>query len=188
MHRRGAQMGRCQQVPRRQFGRVDHGRLLPSTESRHTHHCALPYAKVPRALAALHRCDAWPGAKLLFEFLVLTAVCTEEARGALTRGAFARGSSTSTRGPDAYCNLRRVVCAIPRRARLPGIGGPVHLAAWYVPGAVKKIRRTLKLPSSRSSTMCSVPFPPPMASGRDAYARNEGTRTNDMLASRSGPA
>ena len=57
--------------------------LLPSTESRHTHHRALPYAEVPRALAAVRRCDAWPGTKLLFEFLVLTAVRTEEARGAL---------------------------------------------------------------------------------------------------------
>ena len=57
--------------------------LLPSTESRHTHHRALPYAEVPRALAAVRQCDAWPGTKLLFEFLVLTAVRTAEARGAL---------------------------------------------------------------------------------------------------------
>lgn len=57
--------------------------LFPSTESRHTHHRALPYAEVPRALAAVRQCDAWPGTKLLFEFLVLTAVRTAEARGAL---------------------------------------------------------------------------------------------------------
>ena len=52
-----------------------------------------------------------------------------------TRGAFAHGRSKSTRSPDAYFNLRLVVCAIPRRARLPGIGGPVHLPAWYIPAA-----------------------------------------------------
>ena len=57
--------------------------LVPSTESRHTHHRALPYAEVPRALAAVRRCDAWPGTKLLFEFLALRAVRTEEVRGAL---------------------------------------------------------------------------------------------------------
>ena len=45
-------------------------------------HPALPYADVSEALAIVRGCDAWTGTKLLLEFLVLTAVRTNEARQA----------------------------------------------------------------------------------------------------------
>ena len=47
------------------------------------HHRALPFQDVPVALARVRACDAWIGTRLLFEYLVLTAVRTNEARGAL---------------------------------------------------------------------------------------------------------
>ena len=45
-------------------------------------HRALPYAQVSDALAIVRGCDAWVGKTLLLEFLVLTAVRTNEARQA----------------------------------------------------------------------------------------------------------
>ena len=47
------------------------------------HHRALPYGEVPAAVARVRSSDAWPGTRLLVEFLVLTLVRTNEARGAL---------------------------------------------------------------------------------------------------------
>ena len=47
------------------------------------HHRALAFQDVPGALARVRTCDAWLGTRLLLEFLVLTAVRTNEARGAL---------------------------------------------------------------------------------------------------------
>ena len=47
------------------------------------HHPALPHAQVCAALAAVRACDAWQADRLVLEFLVLTAVRSGEARGAL---------------------------------------------------------------------------------------------------------
>ena len=46
------------------------------------HHRALPHADVPAALDKVRRSDVWIGARLAFEFLVLTAVRGAEALGA----------------------------------------------------------------------------------------------------------
>ena len=51
----------------------------PST----THHRALPFDILPAALARVRSSGVWPGTRLLMEFLVLTVVRTNEARGAL---------------------------------------------------------------------------------------------------------
>ena len=45
-------------------------------------HRALPHAEVRGALDAVERCDAWPGTRLAFRFLVLTAARSGEVRGA----------------------------------------------------------------------------------------------------------
>ena len=47
------------------------------------HHRALPHARVGAALDAVRVCDAWEGYRLVFEFLVLAAVRSGEARGAV---------------------------------------------------------------------------------------------------------
>ncbi len=46
------------------------------------HRAALPHGEVAAAVAAVQRSAAWVGAKLAFEFLVLTAARSGEARGA----------------------------------------------------------------------------------------------------------
>ncbi len=46
------------------------------------HRAALPHGEVAAAVAAVQRSDAWLGTKLAFEFLVLTAARSGEARGA----------------------------------------------------------------------------------------------------------
>lgn len=47
------------------------------------HHRALPHAQVADAMALVREPEAWLGIRLLFLFLVLTAVRSNEARGAL---------------------------------------------------------------------------------------------------------
>ena len=56
--------------------------VSPSAIVSDGHHRALPYAQVSEALALVRGCDVWTGTRLLLEFLVLTAVRTNEARGA----------------------------------------------------------------------------------------------------------
>ena len=56
--------------------------VTPSDVVSDKHHRALPYAQVSDALAIVRGCDAWVGTRLLLEFLVLTAVRTNEARQA----------------------------------------------------------------------------------------------------------
>ena len=46
-------------------------------------HRALPYAEVPEAVTRIRGSDCWIGSRLLFEFVVLTAVRSNEGRGAL---------------------------------------------------------------------------------------------------------
>ena len=53
---------------------------LPRMGARPRHHRALPYAEVPAAVAAVRASAAWRGAKLAFEFLVLTAARSGEVR------------------------------------------------------------------------------------------------------------
>ena len=55
---------------------------MPDISTKVEHHRALPYGEVPCALASVRASDAWIGTRLFFEFLVLTAVRTNEARGA----------------------------------------------------------------------------------------------------------
>ena len=56
--------------------------VSPSDVVSDENHQALPYAQVAEALAIVRGCDAWTGTRLLLEFLVLTAVRTNEARQA----------------------------------------------------------------------------------------------------------
>ena len=56
--------------------------VTPDISTKVEHHRALPYAEVPSALASVRASDAWIGTRLFFEFLVLTAVRTNEVRGA----------------------------------------------------------------------------------------------------------
>ena len=56
--------------------------LLPGALPESEYHRALPYEQVP-ALDRARVADRWIGERLLLEFLVLTAVRTNEARGAL---------------------------------------------------------------------------------------------------------
>ena len=56
--------------------------VSPSDVVSDENHQALPYAQVAEALAIVRGCDAWVGTRLLLEFLVLTAVRTNEARQA----------------------------------------------------------------------------------------------------------
>ena len=58
------------------------GAALPKVEARPVHQRALPHAEVGAALAAVRRTGAAPAAKLAFEFMVLTAVRSGEARHA----------------------------------------------------------------------------------------------------------
>ena len=57
--------------------------LMPGKPPPSDYHPALPYAQVPAALARARASERWIGERLLLEFLVLTAVRTNEARGAL---------------------------------------------------------------------------------------------------------
>ena len=56
--------------------------VTPSHFVSDENHRALPYAQVSEALAIVRGCDAWIGTRFLLEFLVLTAVRTNEAREA----------------------------------------------------------------------------------------------------------
>ena len=56
--------------------------VTPDISTKVEHHRALPYAEVSSALASVRASDAWIGTRLFFEFLVLTAVRTNEVRGA----------------------------------------------------------------------------------------------------------
>ena len=56
--------------------------VLPRRRAPVKHHRALHYAEVPSAIARVRATSAWPGTKLAFEFLVLTAARSGEARGA----------------------------------------------------------------------------------------------------------
>ena len=58
------------------------GAALPKVDARPVHQRALPHAEVGAALAAVRRTGAAPAAKLAFEFMVLCAVRSGEARGA----------------------------------------------------------------------------------------------------------
>ena len=55
---------------------------LPKNGKPKTHRRVLPYAKVAGAIMRVRQSDALPATKLLFEFLVLTAGCSLEVRGA----------------------------------------------------------------------------------------------------------
>ena len=57
-------------------------KVMPDISTKVEHHRALPYGEVPCALASVSASDAWIGTRLFLEFLVLTAVRTNEARGA----------------------------------------------------------------------------------------------------------
>ena len=56
------------------------GAALPRVDARPVHQRALPYAEVGAALAAVRRTDAPPAAQLAFEFMVLCAGRSGEAR------------------------------------------------------------------------------------------------------------
>ena len=58
------------------------GAALSKVEARPVHQRALPHAEVGAALGAVRRTGAAPAAKLAFEFMVLCAVRSGEARGA----------------------------------------------------------------------------------------------------------
>ena len=58
------------------------GTVLPKNGKTVKHHAALPYAAVPAALAKLHEGNAYRGAVLALEFLVLTAARSGEVRKA----------------------------------------------------------------------------------------------------------
>ncbi len=56
--------------------------VLPRRRAPVKHHRALPYGEVAEAIARVRASAAWTGTKLAFEFLVLTAARSGEARGA----------------------------------------------------------------------------------------------------------
>ena len=56
------------------------GAALPKNGAPPRHHRALPYAEVPVALRAVRGSGAWLATKLCFEYLVLTATRSSEAR------------------------------------------------------------------------------------------------------------
>ena len=56
--------------------------LPPANGHTKRHHAALPFAKVPRAIAKIRETDGGQSAKLALEFLVLTASRSGEVRGA----------------------------------------------------------------------------------------------------------
>lgn len=58
------------------------GAALPKHNGRKKHFKALPYAEVGQAIAKVQGSGGWPGVRLAFEFLVLTAVRTKEVREA----------------------------------------------------------------------------------------------------------
>ena len=60
--------------------------VMPLKPSKSQNHKALPYQQVLDALARVRVADRWIGERLLLEFLVLTAVRTNEARGATLVG------------------------------------------------------------------------------------------------------
>ena len=55
---------------------------LPKNGGTHKHQRALPHGQVAGALAKVRECEAWKGARLALEFLVLTAVRSSEVCGA----------------------------------------------------------------------------------------------------------
>ena len=56
--------------------------VLPKVRRQPEHHKSLPYAEVPMALRKIELSTALPVTRLCFRFLILTAVRSEEARGA----------------------------------------------------------------------------------------------------------
>lgn len=55
---------------------------LPQSGTRKQHLKALPHSEVARAMARVRAADAWPGTRLAFQFLVLTAARASEVRNA----------------------------------------------------------------------------------------------------------
>lgn len=56
------------------------GAALPKTSRRVEHHRAIPFADVGAAITTIRDSRAWPGTKLAFEFLTLTATRSGETR------------------------------------------------------------------------------------------------------------
>ena len=75
------------------------GAALPHNGVRRRHHPALPYAEVAGAIATVRASGAYPATVLAFEFLVLTACRSGEARGA--RRAVGRGGPGAPKMADS---------------------------------------------------------------------------------------
>ena len=109
------------------------GAALPKVDARPVHQRALPHAEVGAALATVRRTGAAPAAKLAFEFMVLCAVRSGEARGAawdevdLDRAVWTLPAARMKAGrehrvplsPRALGVLREAGRARLRRARVP---------------------------------------------------------------------
>ncbi len=63
-------------------GEAVNGALDPMPRLVHGHHAALPWRDVPAAIATIRDSEAWLSTRLAFEFLILTAARSGEARGA----------------------------------------------------------------------------------------------------------
>lgn len=76
---RQAQEGRYPRLPLGQSGGPDAVESLPQVKQ---HHLALPYAQVPSALSLVWDSTAHTLAKLVLEFMVLTAARSGQVRNA----------------------------------------------------------------------------------------------------------
>ncbi|MDE0304388.1 MAG: integrase arm-type DNA-binding domain-containing protein [Albidovulum sp.] len=92
--------------------------LLPNSPRARSSHRAIPHAEVADAVRAVLASRAWPGTRIAFAFLVLTACRSGEARGAENREIDRRGEIWTIPGRRAKSG---------RRHRVPLSTGARHL-------------------------------------------------------------
>ena len=103
------------------------GAALPTNGGKAKHQRALPHAKVREALAKVRGSQAWPGTKLAFEFLVLTAARSGEVRGA-------RWEEVDTEARTWTVPADRMKGGVPHRVPLSDAALAVLEAARELPG------------------------------------------------------
>ena len=113
---------------------------LPKDSSPAGHHRALPHAEVGAALRAIRESDAWTATKLCFEFLVLTAARSGEAREAtwnevdlLSRTWEIPGSRTKSGRPHRVPLSVRALKVVEEARQLTGGSGLLFPSARDMP-------------------------------------------------------
>ena len=141
---------------------------LPRAGARPGHHRALPYGQVAQAVAAVRASNAWAGTKLAFQFLILTASRSGEARMAtwaevdMDAGVWTVPSQRMKMGREHRVPLSAGALDVLTAARELGANGLVFRAC----GARSfRMQRSESCCANTGSTLCRTASDHPSATG-----------------------